>query len=406
MRVDASRFRRRTCAGVAAGLLVPAALAACGSASGSSGSGTTTVKVGAILGMTGELSTYSDQMLEGVRDSAAYWNTQSAKTHVRVSIDLQDSQSTSAGAATAYQKAVSVDGDNVVISDGTAPTLEVGKLAQRANILNLDVGGNSPGVLEAGTTTLHTNPNNIDSLPAMIAFLKSKNATQRVAVAYSDDSFGQPFQARFVAYWKKAVGTNIVANVGYPAGASSYLAQASQIRAANPQNLVLLGFGVDAVHFISQLVTAGYKGFVLEENNLIPQYTSLSPSITNGQYMVQGAIASGKPSVAGAALTTMYNKKHGTTEVPFLVSTGFDGVTAIVEGASAVHAHGGRLTGSALVSAVEKAPDMPGALNPSLKFTSLGTVVGDWAFYVIKAGKQVLVQEYTPAQLAKLPKFD
>jgi hypothetical protein len=110
--------------------------------------------------------------------------------------------------------------------------------------------------------------------------------------------------------------------------------------------------------------------------------------------------------VAGAALTTMYNKKHGTTEVPFLVSTGFDGVTAIVEGASAVHAHGGRLTGSALVSAVEKAPDMPGALNPSLKFTSLGTVVGDWAFYVIKAGKQVLVQEYTPAQLAKLPKFD
>jgi branched-chain amino acid transport system substrate-binding protein len=383
-------------------------LGACGSSSDgdSAGGSVTTVKLGAILGITGALAPYSQETLDGINAAAEYWNKQSATTGVKIDVDVVDDQSTPQGAAAAYQKAVAVNGDKIVMTNGTAPTLEVGKLAESGDVLNVDVGGNSPAVLSAGATTLHTNVNTADGIPAMYGFLSANGISDSLAVVYSDDAFGQSFNQEFSDYWKTASGHAVLGSVAYPAGESDYHAEVAQVLAMQPKAINLLGFGVDAVHFMQQLMTSGFKGLFLGQPSQVPEFGQLSHTITDGQYVIQVAGASGEMSDAGTYLHDWYQQKHpGSTDptAALLSGAAFDGVTAIVQGVKAQAGQDKPWSGAALMQTIKGLPPMIGALSPTLKFASNGTVGSDFSLFTFQNGQEVLKKTYTSTDIASYP---
>lgn len=257
----------RLVAGASAALLA-VGLAACG------GGGDGTVKIGAILPMTGSYSTYGGPLKQAAELAVERVNDQGGikvgGTSHKVALKVYDD-------GTAYEKNIPQVFPQAVLRDRVPflitawSTYNVAPLLKSNPVPTVDVLAATwqPPVTSGDDHVFLLRPFTPDIIPGVPAYMQSKYQAKRIAYIGPDDSFANGQLASLKEAAAK-VGGEVVSEVRYPSEATDLSSFVRQALASNPQAIHVGGSTQAVAPLLTQLYQAG--------NRLpISMYTGMTP---------------------------------------------------------------------------------------------------------------------------------
>lgn len=256
----------------AAATLLAAGLAACGSGGGAGGDDT--VKIGAILPLTGSFSTYGDPLrlaaelaVEHVNDAGGV--TVDGVAH-EIVLEVYDD-------GTAYEKNIPQVFSQAVLRDRVPflitawSTYNVAPLLRSNPVPTVDVLAATwqPPVTDGDDHIFLLRPFTPDIIPGVPEYMRENYQAKRIAYLGPDDSFADDQLASL----KEAVGevgSEIVGEVRYPAEATDLSSFVRQVLAANPEAIHVGGSTQAVAPALTQLYQAGNEA-------PISMYTGMTP---------------------------------------------------------------------------------------------------------------------------------
>lgn len=258
----------RVAASAAAALLV-AGLAGCGA-----GAGDDTVKIGAILPLTGSFSTYGGPLRQAAelaveRVNAAGGITVGGVSH-QVSLEVYDD-------GTAYEKNIPQVFPQAVLRDQVPflitawSTYNVAPLLKSNPVPTVDVLAATwqPPVTDGDDHIFLLRPFTPDIIPGVPAYMQQNYQAKRIAYIGPDDAFanGQLASLREAA---AKTGSEVVGQVRYPAEATDLSSFVRQAMASNPEAIHVGGSTQAVAPLLTQLHQAGNTA-------PISMYTGMTP---------------------------------------------------------------------------------------------------------------------------------
>jgi branched-chain amino acid transport system substrate-binding protein len=255
----------------AAAALLAVGLTACGNA-GPGGDGT--VKIGAILPLTGSFSTYGGPLRQAAelaveRVNAAGGIVVDGTAH-QVSLAVYDD-------GTAYEKNIPQVFPQAVLRDQVPflitawSTYNVAPLLKANPVPTVDVLAATwqPPVTDGDDHIFLLRPFTPDIVPGVPAYMRQNYQAKRIAYIGPDDSFADGQLASLKEAAAKA-GSEVVAEVRYPAEATDLSSFVRQALASNPEAIHTGGSTQAVAPLLTQLYQAGNKA-------PISMYTGMTP---------------------------------------------------------------------------------------------------------------------------------
>jgi branched-chain amino acid transport system substrate-binding protein len=205
--------------------------------SSSSGGGTFTV--GAVVPLSGSLSTLGIQLLAGLKAQADYLNEHGGVLGRTVKIISVDDGSNVQQGLSATQQLVQNNQLNLFVPD---PVFAASQLAFSKNVLTVDAC--SEAVCGNGTEYplgFTTSTGSLPQVQAELLYAKSLGYS-RVGVVGTDDADGQQF-ASYVKQEASHYGVTVVAQRAFPATATTASPEVESVKAANPQAVLIWAVG-------------------------------------------------------------------------------------------------------------------------------------------------------------------
>lgn len=302
--------------------------------------GTSTLKVGVILPLTGDLSITGEKIYQGVQIAQAELEKNGVKFVV------EDSHSKPTDAVSAASKLLNVDKVDVIIGTYSPDeTIAVAPLALKANksVFSFSFCSDSFKTL---SNVFCGYPNADKQLDTVVPMLQKKGI-KAMALIDGNSDFGQ--QSRDGMVRKAATtGYTVVYNELAPSGAGDYRTFATKIIAAKPDAVfTAMDNPTDALEIIKELKQLGYTGtsitFVDPDNKNLAKY---------GQFG-EGTFAPGiAPSKFSSAFTNAFKAKFNS-EPDYAPALGYDMTTYVVK---AMQANPGKDATTAALSYSYKNP--------------------------------------------------
>lgn len=255
----------------AAAALLAAGVTACG---GGGPGGDGTVKIGAILPLTGSFSTYGGPLRQAAelaveRVNAAGGIVVDGKAH-QVELAVYDD-------GTAYEKNIPQVFPQAVLRDRVPflitawSTYNVAPLLKSNPVPTVDVLAATwqPPVTDGDDHIFLLRPFTPDIIPGVPAYMQEQYRAKRIAYIGPDDSFADGQLASLKEAAAK-VGSEVVAEVRYPAEATDLSSFVRQAMAANPEAIHTGGSTQAVAPLLTQLYQAGNTA-------PISMYTGMTP---------------------------------------------------------------------------------------------------------------------------------
>jgi branched-chain amino acid transport system substrate-binding protein len=234
--------RRRLLWGAPIIALVAITAAACGSAGGGSGGGgeSTDINVGVIFSSSGRLASYGEPAKQGALAEAKIINDAGGVNGHKIKIHFEDSKSDPSQAVVAARKLIVDDKVDVIIgATVSGETLAVSPVAASGKIPFL-VAVSGTAVMPKGSSVypyafrvLGDNTGIADRV-----LQEATKSGKNVALLYEDDAYGTAAYKDMKTLGKK-YGVNLVMATRAAADATNLLPQATQIKDANPQVVIM-----------------------------------------------------------------------------------------------------------------------------------------------------------------------
>lgn len=303
---------------VLAGVLL-LALAACGGGGEAGSEGTAaeeggggeTVRFGYLIGVTGDYSPYFEPSLAGAEIAIEEINEAGGVLGRQVELVTADNQSTVEGAVQGFSRLVDVE--NVVAiggveSDGALAILET--LREQQMPVMCPACGTAELDTEAGDFIWRITGSDTDG-GAIAAQFARDAGYENVAMLVQNTEGPTGTAEIFSTVWQDAVGGQLVSDVRFDPGGSSYQSQLQQAFDAQP-DAVFASFGFEAgLVLFQEWERRGYGGqFFVSPDLVVPEIAGLSPALADGT--LTGAIpAYDTESEAYASFAERYEGRTG-----------------------------------------------------------------------------------------------
>jgi branched-chain amino acid transport system substrate-binding protein len=214
----------------------------------------TTIKVGAVLPLTGEAASYGQAAKRGIQIAAARVNSQGGVNGKKLELLFQDDVLDPALAVTAFRKLVNNDKVDYVIGFGSGESLAMCPVAEENGVLLL-VSGSSPEISKCGQYTFRNYPP--DTFQGnVLAERIHRNGFNNVAILFVNSDYGVALKDVFVQNFNR-LGGQVVLAEAHEFGATDVRTQLTKIQSQNP----------DAILFIPNSVTE-MKTFLQQKKQL------------------------------------------------------------------------------------------------------------------------------------------
>lgn len=194
-----------------------------------------TIKIGAILNITGKGAPYGEQARMGAELAISDINEENNK---KVELILEDSKSELNSAITSYQFIKSKIKSFISIQSGIVLTLS--PLANQDEIILFNIGAMSPDIRKAGDYVFsNINDSNVE-VKQMAKFVK-EIGLNKIAIFYENDEAGVSAKKIFIEEFKN-LGGDIAIEENFSGQAFDVKTQLLKIKEANPQGVYLPAF--------------------------------------------------------------------------------------------------------------------------------------------------------------------
>ena len=232
-----------------------------------------TVKIGALLALTGSGANYGKSLHNGLEMAKEEINSSGGVGGKKLEIIYEDSQGDAKTGVAAFNKLSSVDKVPLVIGSISSVVLAVAPIADRQGVVLLKSSAVSPKICDAcGNYLFNIMPSGAQEAAFMAKEISSRTAKQSIAVLYSNNSSGVGTYNAF-APAAKAAGCKIAAAESYELGATDFRIQLEKIKQSGAKACFLIAFSSkEFADIFNQSTQAGlsltwysYSGIETEE---------------------------------------------------------------------------------------------------------------------------------------------
>ncbi len=216
-----------------------------------------TIKIGAILAMSGAASQYGKVMSEGINLAVDEINAAGGVDGMKIEVIIEDHKSGVAkeGVA-ALNRLITLHDTQVVLTSFSAPTLAIAPIADDKKILLLNGGGVSTALVGASKYLFHNRSLASDLGKAAVARANELGLKQMSELVWKNDA-GESIRDEVAPYWQ-TLGGKIGASESVEAGASNIDTQIAKIRSSNPEFVGLWLFSPESGLAIKRLREFGF----------------------------------------------------------------------------------------------------------------------------------------------------
>lgn len=376
-----------------------------------------TVKIGALMPMTGDLAAYGETSYNGVKLAADQINAAGGVLGNQIEVITGDTQTLPQPAIDAAQRLVNVEGVVGIVgalsSGNTIPVAQT--VAATEGVPMISPASTSPvitGVAD-NDTLFRTVPSDAYQGVAL-ADVTMQEGIDTVAVIYVNNDYGEGLANAFGGAYEERGGT-VTGSVPYEQGKASYRGELQQL-SGDAQALVLIGYPENGATILRQALEEGFfDRFIFTDGMKAPEVIEqIGAEFLNGSFgTAPQALAASNPA---QLFETFYNESFGELPPKPYIDTSYDAVMLM---ALAIQAAGSTDRAEVLenlrmvanppgeevlpgewqraVELLEAGTDIDytGA-SGALDFDDAGDVGGTFAHWAIQDGEIVTVEVFQP----------
>ena len=202
--------------------------------------GNDTVRIGAILPMTGQAAGYGKWMQRGIELAVEDVNAEGGINGKKLEVIVEDSKSDNRGGADAANKLVSIDRVPAIITVLTGVTQSVVPITERNRVVLFTLAM-SPGLTDGKTFVFRNATNVANEVDRMVSACKDELHLKRVALIHINNPPGL-WVAEHFRKQMEAVGGEVPATESFQPDTTDFRTQLTRIKSSDPEALYILGY--------------------------------------------------------------------------------------------------------------------------------------------------------------------
>ncbi|MEM6446753.1 MAG: ABC transporter substrate-binding protein [Cyanobacteria bacterium P01_D01_bin.123] len=399
-------------------LRLPAALIAAALAAAVPTSAQETIKLGALLPMTGDLQAFGETTLNGINLAIDHINENGGVLDGSLSLSVGDTQTAAQPSIDAAQKLVSIEKVVAVLgalsSGNTIPVAET--ITSSASIPQISNASTSPTItgLSDDDFLFRTVPSDAFQGVAL-AEIVSEKGMEKLAAIYINNDYGEGLAESFKTAFEAEGGT-VTASVPYEGGKASYRSELGQLARGGAEALVLIGYPENGITILKQALEEGFfTDFVFTDGMKAPEVIEqIGAEFLNGAFgTVPQAITD---SDSYGAFVAAYEAEYGELPPKPYIDGAYDAVMVL----ALAMEKAGSTDGAAIRDAIRDVANTPGepilpgewakakaaiaegkdidyvGAAGAVDFDDNGDVAGAFAHWAIEDGELVTVEVFEP----------
>jgi branched-chain amino acid transport system substrate-binding protein len=286
------------------------------------------IKIGAILPLTGDAAEYGRNDRDGITLAVNQANAAGGIRGQKIQVDFEDCQTDAKRAIAAFGKLRSA-GVDVLIDDAisTVSLATVPLLAENKTVL-ISTGASNPSL--SGASPYFFRIWNSDAYEGEVAadYLKRQSpAAKKVVILYDNNDYGKGLHD-VLAKELAASDVRIVGSESFETDARDFRSQVAKIKAAAPDYVYLVGYAAQTGPATRQLREGGVRAVIVGTVAMQdPEYVKLASDAAEGAVYPFPAPPSGSAvSEFQSAFRKAYGKDPG-----LLDDCGFDAANLIID---------------------------------------------------------------------------
>ncbi|MBS3756927.1 MAG: ABC transporter substrate-binding protein [Desulfobacterales bacterium] len=380
--------------------------------------GEETVKLGALIPMTGDLQAYGKSSLTGVQLAEKQINEAGGVLGRKLTIKVGDTQTKPQAGIDAAQKLVSIHNvSGIVGALSSGVTIPVAQsVTKSAGVPQISPASTSPVI-----TGLADNDFLFRSVPSdafqgvALAQLVTEAGYSNVAVLYINNDYGEGLAQSFDKAFSEKDG-NVSASLAYEPGNASYRGELSKASGQGAEALIMIGYPENGTTILRQALEEGYfKEFIYTDGLKAPEIIdAIGAEYLNGSFGIAPQAMS--DSAAAQTYLDAYKAMFGQVPPKPYIDTAYDAAFVLALAVEKAGTTDSKATRDALrdvanppgtkilpgqwakaVKLLEKGKDIDyvGA-SGSINFDQAGDVSGTFAKWMITDGKIETVKVFEP----------
>lgn len=344
------------------------------------GKGSSNLKWGTILGLTGDGAAYGQKMERGFQVALDEINGHGGVAGKTVQLSTEDSQFDPVKAVTAYRKLTGAEGIQIIVGiTGSKNAIPVCEAAKTDPVVIVDALSSAPKI----STVCGDNYFRIMASDALAGTYNANwalgDGAKKLAIVYMEDDWGTSYRDAVVSFLSQK-GIQAPPSYGVTAGSRDFRSQVERIKADAPDAIFLLLYAREGSAFMQQLRQAGVTAQVYGSDNISsPEFAVAGPAVIEGVRVALPAPAKGP---LYDAFVKMYRAKFNE-DPDANVMKSYDALKLVATVVGEVGSD------PAKIAARLKAPDFsfPGVTG-TIRFNSHGDLVSqEYARLVYHSGK-------------------
>lgn len=272
------------------------------------------VKVGAALSLTGDAAVYGTSSKRGIELAVQELAKGSGP---RLDVSFVDDKSTSAGAAAAFGVFFR---DGVIAIMGpslSSVALDVDPFAQGARVPVLGISNSEPGITEIGTFVFRPALTDQYVIPRVVKTVATSKLQPKTAVVVQgSDAYAQASGPMLTAA-VTAAGMTLSKAVSVPTGTTDYAPIAADIKATDPDIVLISALAPEGVPLLKAIRAAGYKKRIIGSDAFNAQSVIAEAGPAANGLITGAAWSAATKSTANTAFVKAFKRKFKRTPDAF-----------------------------------------------------------------------------------------
>jgi branched-chain amino acid transport system substrate-binding protein len=198
-----------------------------------------TIKIGAILPLSGDVAVYGKSMQNGM-DLALEEYFKNNPNGMKIEVIYEDSKADPKLAVNSIQKLSSIDKCKLVLGGfSSSEVLSISPIAEKNKIVLISPTASSPSITNAGDFIFRTTPSDNFDGEIMAKFAYNELHLRNVALIFANNDYGQGISKVFVSKFT-ALGGKISIQKSFESGVNDFKTQLTAIKEAKPDGLYII----------------------------------------------------------------------------------------------------------------------------------------------------------------------
>lgn len=344
--------------------------------------GEETIKIGAILPLTGDQSSYATQLKKGMDLAVELYNQNSEK---KIEILFEDDHGDAKNAVSAYRKLVDVNNTQLIIGGMfSASTLAIAPAAEKDGKVLLSPTASAIDITEAGDYVFRIYPSDVFDGVFLANFAFDNLEAKNIAIIYEQISSVSAISKKFKEVYSSK-GGNIIYESGYTSDITDFTSMLTKLKQAKTDLVFIPGNIVPIANLLNQAKNMGIDSkFMTISTAYDPKIIELSKSAAEGLLFSAPMFDPKGTSPEMQEFYQQYRNKYGE-DPDILGGYGYDVVNI------AIKAMSNGYVADNIKNALYQISNYPGVTG-NTTFDRNGDVVKELKMMIVKNGEFVQYQ--------------